>query len=280
MLGRIIVLGMCLGVGMVCADVEHKDSKQMSYAVSPGAKLVVDNVWGGIRVTAQPGREFRVTVQEHWRADTQEKLAEARREVRLAVTNDSNAVTLLVDGPFRCNCRGSGIHFDGDLGYRVRYDFDISVPVDTPVVLKTVNGGDISVKGTRGSFEVRNVNGSIDLADVATGGSVHTVNGRISVIFAENPTSALSAKTVNGEVTMEFQPNVSADLRFKTMNGEVYTDFDVSALAAEPLKIERGERKVVYRSNKFAGVRIGAAGGPEHRFETLNGNIRILKRGR
>jgi hypothetical protein len=279
MLPKVIGLGMWLGVGMVCADVEHKDSKQMSYAVGPAATLAVDNVWGGIRVTTQPGREFRVTVQEHWRADTQEKLAEARRDVRLNVIHDSSAVALLVDGPFRC-CRGRGIHFDGDLGYRVRYDFDISVPVDTVVVLKTVNGGNISVKGTRGAFEVRNVNGSIDLADIATGGSVHTVNGRINVIFAENPTSAVSAKTVNGEVTMEFQPNVSADLRFKTMNGEVYTDFDVSALAAEPLKIERGGNRVVYRSNKFTGVRIGAPGGPEHRFETLNGNIRILRRGR
>ena len=278
MTSKLIAVSLTLAVGVVSAQLEHKDSKQMSYTMPASGKLIVDNVTGAIRVTAHTGRDVRVNVQEHWRADTQEKLAEGRKAVRIDATQDGSTVKLYVNGPFRC-CNG-GVHFHDDPGYRVRYDFDIAVPADTALELKTVNGGGITAGGTRAGFQVSNVNGPIELADVAGSGSVRTVNGRIRIAFAENPTTPLSCKTVNGEVAVELQPNVSADFRFKTMNGQAYTDFDVAALPAEPVKVEQSGGKARYRLNHFSGVRIGAGGGPEHRFETLNGNIRILKRGK
>jgi hypothetical protein len=271
-------LSLALAAGVVCADVEHKDSRQMSYTLPANGKLIVDNVHGAVHVTAHSGREVRVAVQEHWRADTQEKLAEGRRDVKLDATQDGGTVKLFVNGPFRC-CNG-GVHFHEDPGYRVRYDFEISVPADTSLDLRTINEGDINAQGTRGGFEARNVNGPIELVDVAGPGLVRTVNGRIHVAFAQNPTTPLSCKTINGEVAVEFQPDVSADFRFKTQNGHAYTDFEVAALPGEPVKVEKSRRKAVYRLNQFTGVRIGQGGGPEHRFETLNGNIRILKRGK
>jgi hypothetical protein len=273
-----IVLSLVLAAGVVWADVEHKDSKQLSYTIPAAGKLIVDNITGGVRVTARPGREVRVAIQEHWKADTQEKLAEGRKAVRVDATQDGGTVKLYVNGPFRC-CNG-GVHWHEDPGYRVRYDFDITVPADTALELKTINGGSITAEGTRRGFQVSNVNGAIDLADVAGAGTARTVNGRIHIAYAENPAEALSCKTVNGEVAVEFQPNVSADFRFKTMHGQAFTDFDVTALPGEPVNVEQSGSKLRYRLNHFSGVRIGAGGGPEHRFETLNGNIRILKRGK
>jgi hypothetical protein len=279
MIGKIIGLSVALGAAVVCADVEYKDNKRMTYTVGANAKLIVDNVWGGIRVAAHSGREIRVAVREHWIADTQEELAEARREVKLDATQDGDTVKLYVDGPFRCNCNDGGVNFRRHPQYQVRYEFEIAVPVDTALKLRTVNRGNIAAQGTRGDLDVSNVNGGIDLTDVAGSGAVRTVNGPVHVAFTENPRSPVVFKTVNGEVTVEFQPNVSADLRFKTMHGQVYTDYDVTPLPAEPVKLDRSLGKSVYRMNQFTGVRIGS-GGPEHRFETLNGSIRILKRGR
>lgn len=278
MIARLIGLSVSLAVALLCADVEHRESKQLSFTLPASGKLIVDNVTGGIRVTSHAGREVRVTVEEHWTAETQEKLAEGRKVVKLDATQDGNTVKLYVDGPFRCSC---GVHFDRDRdgGYRFRHNFEIFVPVDTALELKTVNGGGITAQGTRGDFDVRNVNGSIDIQDVAGAGTVRTVNGRIHVAFAQNPTAPLSFKTVNGEVAAEFQSGVSADFRFRTRNGQAYTDFEIASLPAEPVKVEREPGKSVYRMNQFTGVRIGPGGGPEHRFETLNGNIRILKRG-
>jgi hypothetical protein len=277
MTGKLIAF-VVAAAGAVSADVEHKDSNNLSYSTPAGAKLIVDNITGRIRVSAQSGREIRVAVQEHWKADSEAKLAEGRKSVRLEATQDGGTVKLYVNGPFRC-CNG-GVHFHEDPGYRVRYDFDITVPADTAIELKTVNGGGISATGVLSGFAVSNVNGPIELIDVAGSGTVRTVNGRIHVAFAQNPAAPLSCKTVNGEVAVEFQPGVSADFRFKTMNGQAYTDFDVIALPGEPVKVEQSGGMARYRVNHFSGVRIGAGGGPEHRFETLNGSIRILRRGR
>lgn len=267
---------LALSAGVCLADVEHRDTIQRSFPRPGAGKLVIDNINGSIKVSTHSGSDVRVTAREHWTADTPEDLEKGRREVRLDISQAGSDVRLYVDGPFRCreNCGG----FHGYQGYRVRYDFDVSVPRDTALTLKTVNQGDISVEGTRGAFEVRNVNGGIGMKNVAGSGSVHTVNGRVTVDLAENPSSPLSFKTINGEVTVSFLPGLSADLRIKTFHGEIYTDFETTGLPGGSLEVERKSGRSVYRTNRFTGVRVGA-GGPEHRFETLNGTIRILKKG-
>ena len=59
------------------------------------------------------------------------------------------------------------------------YDFEIKVPAATFLRLGTVNGGDIRVENTTGDFDVGNVNGGIEMREVAGSGLVHTVNGKI-----------------------------------------------------------------------------------------------------
>jgi hypothetical protein len=65
----------------------------------------------------------------------------------------------------------------------------------------------------------------------------------------------------------------------KTFNGGLYTDFDVQPL---PGKVEAGgerrDGRFVYRANQFSRMRVGS-GGPEIRFETLNGNVRARRAG-
>ena len=56
-------------------------------------------------------------------------------------------------------------------------------------------------------------------------------------------------------------------------------DYDVTALPRMVSTSERRNGKFVYRSDDFTGMRIGS-GGPEFRFNTLNGSIRIINRGK
>ena len=78
-------------------------------------------------------------------------------------------------------------------------------------------------------------------------------------------------------MVVTFQPTLAADLRLKTFNGGMYTDFDTTTLPALTPVTERKAGKFVYKADRAAGVRVGS-GGPELRFETLNGDIRILQR--
>jgi len=115
------------------------------------------------------------------------------------------------------------------------------------------------------------------MAEVSGSGRVYALNGRVQVVFHDNPHAASSFGSLNGEVRVSFPSSLAADLRFKTFNGGVYTDFPVSYL---PLKTAAGERhdgKFVYKSNEWSSVRVGR-GGPELSFDAFNGNIRILSR--
>ena len=72
------------------------------------------------------------------------------------------------------------------------------------VKLKTVNGGHVNVKGVSGIFSVHNVNGGIDMQEIAGSGQARTVNGGVKVGFRENPKENSDFKTVNGGVELTF----------------------------------------------------------------------------
>jgi len=271
------------GVLLVCppaapAEVEQNETIQKTFPFSgpEPKKVIVDNVNGSIHVTGQAGSEVRLVAHKRLRADSQEKAEQARRDVKLDMSQDANTVRLYVDGPFRC--RDGGIHMHGRPGYEVKYDFELQVPRDTAVNLKTINDGEIKMENVSGDYEVENINGGIEMGEMSGSGRVYALNGRVRVAFRENPRARSSFGSLNGEVRVSFRPDLSADLRFKTFNGGVFTDFPVSYLPLPAAAGERRDGKFVYKSNEWSAVRVGH-GGPELSFDAFNGNIRILSQG-
>jgi hypothetical protein len=275
--------GMAVLTGTVCLlgaaanlrAVEQTDTAQKSFTLSrsSGRKLTVDNVWGSVHVTAAEGDRIDVSVKQRWHASSQADLERARREVKLDMTQEGDAVRLYVDGPFR-DRHGSG----HDLGYEPRFDFEIRVPREIALDLRTVLDGDVRVAGTSGDFIASNVNGDVALNDIAGSGRASTVNGPVRVSFRENPRSECTFKTINGEVAVALQPGLNADVKLKTMNGEAWTDFDYQVQPVMASASQEGAR-FVYRLGNGTNLRVGA-GGTQLNIETLNGPIRITKRGK
>jgi hypothetical protein len=240
--------------------------------------LTLDNVFGGIDVQAADVAAVELTAHKTIRAKTPEKMAKAKADVDIKITQDGNSIDLFVDGPFRCQIEGcKGIN-GRDFGYEVAYDFVLKVPRRTALTLKTINGGDIAVRGVEGDFDVSNVNGKVTLDKVAGSGDAHTVNGPVQAAFVRTPASACSFKTLNGAVTLTFPSGLGADFAMKTMNGEAYSDFAMSTLPAQPVKRETADGRTVFSQRGFTRVRVGR-GGPEFKCETLNGDILIKKIG-
>ena len=263
--------------------VHQEETIQKTFTMAAGSahkSLAIDNVWGSIEVKAIDGDQVQLVVSKTIRAETQAKLDQAKKDVTLDITDQPDLVKLYVNGPFRCDCdggcNGSHIHWD-DPGYVVRMDFQLQVPRNIDVDLRTVNSGEINVSGVSGAFEVRNVNGTIDMTDVAGSGSAKTVNGHLKVSFREAPKENSSFGTVNGAVDLAFPKSLSADFRFKTFNGGIYTDFPVTTLPIRGMEEQHEGSKVIFRADRYTGGRIGS-GGPEIRVDTLNGDIRILSK--
>jgi len=260
-------------------DEEAKETIRKNYPAA--AHLEVDNVQGFIHVTGYNGSEIQLVAEKRIVADSKDRLEAAQKDVKLDISQSGDTLTMYVDGPVRCNCSDDrhGIRGHRRPGYRVTYDFEIKVPVATAVHLFTVNQGDIRLENTTGDFELSNVNHAIEAKDISGSGKIHTVNGGITALFTKNPAGNCSFVTVNGTIETSFQPGLNADVRVKTFNGRAYTDYEVTQLPRMAPVNERRDGKFVYRSDDFTGMRIGN-GGPQFKYDTLNGSIRIINRGK
>ena len=257
--------------------VQDQETIQKSFPMSAAQhkSLEIDNVFGSIEVSGGASDQVQLVVKKTIRAESKDKLEQARKEVTLDITQQEGALKLYVNGPFRCQCPDC-VSFHGDEGYVVKMDFQLQVPRDIDVKVKTVNEGHVLVRNVSGSFLVRNVNGDIEMDNVAGSGTARTVNGPVKVSFRQNPRENSDFRTVNGNVDLRFAHDLSADFRFKSFNGGVYSDFPVTTLPVHAIQEEHRGGRVVFRADRYTGARVNS-GGPEIKIENLNGDIRILE---
>ena len=258
-------------------NLHEQETIRKTFSLSAAHKtLEVDNVFGSIVVTGGAGDQVQLVVEKTIRAESAERMAAAKKEVKLDITEQPDLLKLYVDGPFRCHCDGcDGWH--GDRGYSVKMDFTLQVPRNVDIKLRTVNSGRVQVTDVTGSFSVRNVNGGIEMANIAGSGHARTVNGPVKVTFRENPRETSDFGTVNGNVELSFVRGLAADFRFKTFNGNIYSDFEMTSLPPRPVQAEQHNGHFRFRSDRFTGGRVGS-GGPEIKADNLNGDIRVLER--
>jgi len=252
--------------------------KTITLPAGANASLDIDNIFGSIEIAGGASGRIQVVVTKTYRADSDAALQRALKEVSLDITRDGGAVKLYVNGPFRCHHDndGSCCDWDGDRGYSVKMDFKVTVPAETDLEARTINEGRVRISDVVGKFLVRNVNGGIEMNSVAGSGSARTVNGPVTVSFRRNPRENSDFKTINGNVELRFAPGLSADFRFKTFNGGIYSDFPVTSLPVRGASVEHQGGKVIFRTDRFSGARVGS-GGPEIQVENLNGDIRLLE---
>jgi hypothetical protein len=239
-------------------------------------EVSVDNIEGAITVSGSPGRRVELTALQTILADSPARLQLAKEEIQLKITKRDSLFEAYVDAPWRCKDARKGSEWR-DRGYRVQIDFELSVPPEARLFLRTINHGEIKVAGVNGDFDVKNINGGIEMLDAGGSGNAYAVNGKVAVSFRNNPVRASSFGSLNGDVDLYFRPGLAADLRLKTFNGDVYSDFDVTPLPSAPMVRVVRDGKQMYKSDKFLGVRVGR-GGPEIKLDGFNGDIRIHER--
>ncbi|HEU0120332.1 MAG TPA: hypothetical protein VFQ91_07400 [Bryobacteraceae bacterium] len=262
---------------------------QKSFPLSGAQRSVfVCGINGGIRVSADGGNEVRFSIDEKLEAPSREVLDILKREVDVVFTHEGGAVRAGVKGPWSdrdCSSRDQGGRREGrrweGRDTRIVHKFNVSVPRDAAIEIRTVNGG-IEITGTSGPYKVNTVNGSIHLSDVENAGEVNTVNGTVQAVYRANPSNDTKFRTVNGKLDLYFQPSLNADFQMKTVNGKAFTDFDMTSIpTAASTESGSAGMKVIHRRGTLGQLRAGN-GGPRISTETVNGSILIhsLAKGR
>jgi len=269
-----------LYAGIALAGVEKSETIRKSFTLrstDSGRLVVVENVWGSIKVTGQPGDEVEMVARKTIKASSSEEYEQALEEVVLDITEEDGYLEFFVDGPFRGDGhRRAKNHRWRDRDYRVYYEFELKVPADADIDISTVNNGDIEIHDISGDYEVHHVNDDIEMEGISGSGEVYTVNGDVTLRFKQNPGGDCRFGSLNGEVKMYFKPSLSADFHLETFNGEFYTDFDLDHVPSLEFAEVKSNGETLYRAGHTTVVRAGS-GGPEIQLDGFNGDMYILE---
>jgi hypothetical protein len=166
----------------------------------------------------------------------------------------------------------------------------VQVPAATSLVLRSVNGGEVSVQGVSGNIEVNNVNGDIRLTDVSGAVIAHATNGEVTATLRQLPAGKpMSFTSFNGDVNVTLPASLKANLKMRSDRGDVYTDFDVRTVPAPPPTpgdTRRDDRNRARADRDNAKYRIEMdrsiygtvnGGGPDFELRTFNGDIYLRK---
>ena len=243
--------------------------------------LDVRTVSGSIHVIAADVPDVQIEVRRVTRARSDADWRDAERDVMLDfVDNDARVRAVVREaGDVVCGEPSGNRGRAWRPRYEVAFEFTIRVPRRINLQLCAMNGDEIRVEGTDGEFDINHLNGPITMIGIRGSGSAETLNGAVTVSFAEAPRGMSWLKTLNGNVEATFPAGLSADLQLKTRNGDLLTDFDVEVLPQPAAAGERRNGMFVYRSDGSARVRAGR-GGTEITMETMNGDVRVLRAGR
>lgn len=248
------------GVAGVTAT-QEAESFSWSGRLAAGRTLEVKGINGDVQATGVSGQMAEV------RAEKRGRRSDPAR-VRIEVVEHAAGVTICAvypdarqDRPNECapGDRGHLSSRDND----VKVDFTVSVPEGVRFVGQTVNG-ELDVRGVAGDVVATTVNGDVR-ASTSGRARASTVNGSITASLGRADwEDELEFSTVNGSIDLELPADTDAEVRARTVNGSLETDF--------PLTI----------SGRFSARNMhGTIGDGGRRLElsTVNGNIRLRRRG-
>ena len=231
-------------------------------------KLKVHIVDGSITVNGYDGNEVIVTAIGDRRSKGWNKSKNQRTK---------NGLKKMVENSleFTVEEYNNQVYVSYQPGKRV-LDFEIQIPRNFSVDLRTVNQGNIMVEGVDGAHEVSNTNGKIDMREV--GGSViaDALNQSITVTFekVESDTTMMFS-SLNGDVDISFPKSLKADITARSDNGNVYTDFEITKVRNSSNTLSSRNNGVYKVSNKKGVSGTINGGGASITFKTLNGDIMI-----
>ena len=221
---------------------EHEESAgtttraKFSDPAKPGT-LKLSLPWAEARVTGTDGNEIIVTStleQKGHREVDHEGFRRLDEDLTFELVEHNNVATISIAGDNAWTSNGA--------------EFDIQVPRNTNLILRTEAGGDINVHGVEGDIDGNSMNGEVTLEDIASSAVVNTMNGEVHVSFSKAPLKPVSLSSMNGEIDLRLPTDTKANVRMRTHNGSIRTNFPEGALQT---KTEKNVHVVAVDSREY-----------------------------
>lgn len=237
----------------LCAGVS--DTEEMTFNVSEGARVSLENINGDIRITR--GSDGEVYLLAEKKAGSEEYLD----GLKIVVDADGDYVRIETKHPK--SERGWFNWGNNDSSGSVSYELTVPAGINLDTI-STVNG-DVSISEVNGKVKAETVNGSLNARGLAGDVDLETVNGSVTAEFDQlDSGQRVSAEAVNGKIRLVVPGDASARVEAETVNGSIDAD-DFG------LKPEKG----------FVGRSLsGQIGDGDARIslDTVNGSIKISKK--
>lgn len=260
---KIIVTGL-ISAGMVIQA--NCQSEQLIINLSDQTNhrlFAFENPRGSIKVTGYDGDVIVVTASlrfpeaEKVSKNGLRKIEQNSLDIQAEV--NGNNVTL--------NCRTTG----------KTVDFDIKIPENFSLKLKSLDNGDVNVMYVRGEIEIENSNGNIVLENVTGSAILSSVYGNIQAIFRQvKPDSPMIFTSFEGDVTITLPESINARLKIRSEKGEILTDFNIKPVKRQPV-VTNTDKSRFYSLEDWVVGTIND-GGPEYVIRSYNGNVTIKKK--
>lgn len=225
--------------------------------------LTFENPKGSIKVTGYDGEVILVTGTLRFTSEEKASGSGLQKVTRnvpdISAEVNGNMVSLL--------CRTTG----------KTVDFDIKVPRQISLKLKSLDNGNIDIVNIDGEIEIENGNGDISLKNISGSAVLSSVYGKISAGFREvNPASPMMFTSFEGDIEIVFPASTNARLKMKSEKGEILSDFNIKPSNRQSV-VKNVENTRIYSLEDWVVGTING-GGPEYIIKSYNGNITIRKR--
>jgi len=214
MVGRLnstwVLLAALAGVSALNASivVTPKADFQQTYSLSANGRVVIQNLYGDVRITAWDRDE--VLVQAIKKSKDPRQLEDAH-----IVVDSSNGLLSI-----HTQYAGADAEHPASVEYR------IMVPRTANLEnVKLINGG-LSISGLEGSIKASSVNGSIKAERLGGQADLSTVNGHLGADFNHiGRAGSISLSSVNGPIRLSIPGGASAQLFAHNLSGGIESDF-------------------------------------------------------
>jgi hypothetical protein len=176
------------------------------YALHPNGRVVVQNLYGDVQITAWD--RDQVLVQAFKKSADPRQLEDAH----IVVDSSCDLVSI------RTQYAGA------DAEHPASVDFRIMVPRGANLEnVRLINGG-LSISGVAGPIKASSVNGSIHAEKLEGATELSTVNGRLEAGF-DRVSSGIHLTSVNGSIHLSIPANADAVLDARNLSGGIESTF-------------------------------------------------------